>query len=65
MLLTSLHEAMQAIYEAFGFCRAGRSATRRSARSRVASSLPADTQHFLVNLDWGDNGLRAPFLDQG
>jgi hypothetical protein len=64
VLLTSLHEAMQAIYEAFGFCRAG---VRPLAIGTLKGGLdlPANTQHFLVNLDWGDNGLRSPFLDQG
>jgi len=63
VLLTSLHQAMQPIYEGFGFSRAG---TRPLAIGTLKGGLelPADTRHFLVNLDWGDNGLRAPFLDQ-
>ena len=28
------------------------------------AGLSADASDWLVNFDWGDNGLRAPFLDE-
>lgn len=33
-------------------------------RLRGAVDVPADTSGWLVSFDWGDNGLRAPFLGQ-
>ncbi len=63
VLLTSLHTLMQSVYEAFGFSRAG---ARPLAIGTLKGGLqfPPDASRFLVNLDWGDNGLRSPFLDQ-
>jgi hypothetical protein len=63
VLLTSLHQAMRPVYEAFGFALAG---TRPLAIGTLKGGLefPPDASSFLVNLDWGDNGLRSPFLDQ-
>jgi hypothetical protein len=31
---------------------------------RPSQALPDDPASWLVNFDWGDNGLRTPFLDQ-
>ena len=65
VVLTSCRPEMQRLYERFGF------ATRRRwhhpfalglQRSRI--EMPSDTSNWLINFDWGDNGLRAPFLDQ-
>ena len=62
--LTSCHPVMQAIFKRFGFraLRAERPLAFGSRRGPV--DLPAETSRWLINLDWGDNGLRAPFLDQ-
>ncbi|MGA8100776.1 MAG: hypothetical protein WB869_01405 [Candidatus Acidiferrales bacterium] len=63
--LSSSHPAMQEIYRRFGF------RPMRSERVFAMGNLfgPADiepdTSNWLVNLDWGDNRLRPPFLDQG
>jgi hypothetical protein len=63
-LLSSSHPMMQEIYQHFGF---------RSEHSRRPfalgtltgpSDIEPDTSNWLVNFDWGDNGLRLPFLDE-
>ncbi len=63
VLLCSLHPAMRCVFEAFGFTRAG---ARPLAIGTLKGGLefPPDAERFLVNLDWGDNGLRLPFLEQ-
>jgi hypothetical protein len=64
VVLTSSHPEMQRVYRRFGF-RASRTDGSLAVGSRRGPvDLPADTSHWLVNFDWGDNGLRAPFLDQ-
>jgi hypothetical protein len=63
VLVASLHDAMRPIFEAFGFKATG---TRALAVGTLKGplELPADYGRYLVNFDWGDNGLRRPFLDQ-
>lgn len=63
VLATSLHDVMRPIFESFGFKATG---TRALAVGTLkgALELPADHGRYLVNFDWGDNGLRRPFLDQ-
>ena len=64
VVLTSCHPHMQNIYEQFGF------AMQHPERSFCVGTLEGpvniaqDTSSWLVNYDWGDNGLRPPFLDQ-
>jgi len=64
VFLTSSHPVMQRVFERVGF---------RAQRGEVSFALnftnhpmemSPDTSNWLVNYDWGDNGLRAPFLDQ-
>jgi hypothetical protein len=63
VLLTTLHDAMRPSFEAFGFEATG---TRALAVGTLKGplELPSDYGRYLVNFDWGDNGLRQPFLDQ-
>jgi hypothetical protein len=62
--LTSSCEIMKPALEEFGFRR------RPNLRPLAAGSLARTpefgnyTGNWLVNFDWGDNGLRAPFLGQ-
>jgi|SRR5579871_159909 len=62
--LTSSHREMQPIFAQFGF------QPSQKDRPFVFNGLPRmaeggwDASRWLVNFDWGDNGLRAPFLDQ-
>ncbi len=63
VILTSLNTAMQRVFEGFGFRREGaRPLAVGTLKGPIA--LPADASSYLVNLDWGDNGLRRPFLDE-
>ena len=61
-LLTTLHTAMRPVFEAFGFKQTG---TRSLAFGTLKGALavPADYDHYGVDFDWGDNGLRRPFRD--
>ena len=64
VILTSCHPEMQQIYTHFGFKiqRRARPFALGALRRRI--DVPAESSHWLINYDWGDNGLRAPFLDQ-
>jgi len=63
-VLSSCHPGMQNVYKRSGF------AAQRAERSFFVGTLkgPAgiasDTSNWLINYDWGDNGLRPPFPDQ-
>jgi len=61
--LACSHPAMQQVYERSRFraAAAERPFALGSLRGKIA--VPADTSGWLVNLGWGDNDLRAPFLD--
>jgi hypothetical protein len=63
VVLASSHPEMAAIYRRFGF--RARRADRPLAIGGEAPgrTVPTDTTGWLINYDWGDNGLRAPFLD--
>jgi hypothetical protein len=64
VVLTSCHPDMQRIYTHFGFKtqRRGRPFALGALRHRI--DVPTETSNWLINYDWGDNGLRAPFIDQ-
>jgi hypothetical protein len=64
VILTCSHPEMQRTYQQFGFRAAGPDRPFVVGSRRGPVDLPADTSRWLVNYDWGDNGLRAPFLDQ-
>ncbi|MCZ6775651.1 MAG: hypothetical protein O7D34_04235 [Ignavibacteria bacterium] len=64
VMLTSSHSVMQALYRQFGF-RAGKSVQRFAVGGyKQVVTLNPDTSGWLINFDWGDNGLCSPFLDQ-
>jgi hypothetical protein len=65
VMLTCSHPEMQRVYEGFGFRARGADRPFVVGSRRGPVDLPADTSQWLVNYDWGDNGLRAPFLDEG
>ena len=64
VFLVSSYPRMQKIYERFGFEKDR--PDRPFALGPLGANLQADrdTSNWNVNLDWGDNGLRCPFLDQ-
>jgi len=59
--LVSSHPGMQKIYERFGFKRSGPDHPFALGPSGPNLQLHPDTSNWLVNLDWGDNGLLGPF----
>lgn len=64
VMLTSSHTQMQALYREFGF-RTGKSGRRFAVGGyKQVVTLSPDTSGWLINYDWGDNGLCSPFLDQ-
>jgi hypothetical protein len=62
--LVSSHPQMQKIYERFGFRRDGPDQTFALNAIERNGNVDSNTANWLVNLDWGDNGLLGPFLDQ-
>lgn len=64
VVATTSHPVLKQTLLDFGF------RTRRNGRGLAIGGLgkqppfPADTSNWLINEDWGDNGLRAPFLGQ-
>lgn len=61
----SSHPGMQEILQAAGFRhrqRWDRPLAFGTLRGKL--DVPCPTSQWLVNYDWGDNGLRTPFLDQ-
>jgi hypothetical protein len=65
VFLTSSHPQMQTIFRKFGFHRQRGYEQPFAFRTPPAGLDPArDTSNWLINFDWGDNGLRPPFPDQ-
>jgi len=64
VILTSAHGRMQEIFTGVGFRsnKADRPFVLTSTKGALDFRL--DTSDWLVNFDWTDNGLRAPFLDE-
>jgi len=62
--LTSSHPEMQRIYECFGFRPEREDRPFYMGTLQGGIHVPPDTTRWLVNFDWGDNGLRPPFLNQ-
>jgi hypothetical protein len=62
--LVSSHPRMQKIYEQFGFKRNGPDRPFALGPPGRNVQVHPDTSNWLVNLDWGDNGLLGPFLGQ-
>jgi hypothetical protein len=66
VLFVSSHPEMQRVFEAVGFYNHpqwDRQFALGKLRGGVEIGPP--TSEWLANFDWGDNGLRAPFPDQG
>lgn len=63
-MLCSSHPQMQAIYTRFGLEAAPEERPFALGSLRQKMTLSLDTSNWLVNFDWADNGLRAPFLDE-
>ena len=64
VLLASSHPAMQRIFEKVGFRPARPVRPLALGALRQAPHLASDPSSWLVNFDWGDNGLRRPFRDE-
>jgi hypothetical protein len=62
--LVSSHPRMQEIYARFGFTSDGPDWPFALGPLTRDVQLEPDTSSWLVNLDWGDNGLRDGFLDR-
>jgi hypothetical protein len=62
--LSSSHPAMQAIFTQFGFRGSKTDRPFILGTMRGGVDFSTDTSGWLVNRDWADDGLRAPFLDQ-
>lgn len=62
--LVSCHPGMQKIYERFGFRKNGTDCPFALGPLGVNLRIQPDTSNWLVNLDWGDNGLLGPLIDQ-
>jgi len=63
--LTCSHLEMCKIFRKFGFWREPGGSLPFAFRTPPPGlDLAADTSQWLVNFDWGDNGVRPPFLDQ-
>jgi hypothetical protein len=63
-ILASCHPAMQEIYSSFGFRPDPQDRPFYIGTVEGSVEIAGDTSNWLVNYDWGDNGLRPPFLDQ-
>ena len=63
-LLSSSHPMMQQIFQHFGFRLERPHRPFAVGTLNGPSDIGPDTSNWLVNFDWGDNGLRPPFLDE-
>ena len=64
VLLTCSNPAMAEIYVKFGFRPGKEDYPIAIGGLRRKVEIPTDTASWLVNFDWGDNGLLGPFRDQ-
>lgn len=62
VFLVASHRVMQAALRQFGFREIRRDCPLFVGGLGGVPPLPPDTGQWLVNFDWGDNGLRPPFL---
>ncbi|MGA7224475.1 MAG: hypothetical protein WBX16_16575, partial [Candidatus Acidiferrales bacterium] len=63
-MLTCSNPTMAEIYVKFGFRPAKKDYPIAMGGLRKKVEIPTDTSNWLVNFDWGDNGLLGPFRDQ-
>ncbi len=61
-LLLSSNPQMQEIYRRLGFRCSDNDFLFAMGSLREHVNIPADTSRWLINYDWGDNGLLGPFL---
>ena len=64
VFLSCCHAEMQAIYERFGFMRRLGGEIPFGFRNLPPGLDASKISSWLVNYDWSDNGLQAPFPDQ-
>jgi hypothetical protein len=64
VVLTSAHTQMQELFREFGFRAAAAERLFALGARRHSIDLAPDTSRWLINFDWIDNGLRAPFAGQ-
>jgi hypothetical protein len=64
VVLTCANPVMQEIYEKFGFQAEPEDRPFFIGTLNGPADIALDTSNWLINFDWGDNGLRPPFLDQ-
>jgi hypothetical protein len=64
ILLTCSNPTMAEIYVKFGFRRGKKDYPIAIGGLRRKVEISTDTTNWLVNFDWGDNGLLGPFRDQ-
>jgi hypothetical protein len=62
--LASSNPVMQRIYIRFGFKACSPDRPFAIGSLQRSPHIETDTASWMVNFDWGDNGLRLPFLDQ-
>ena len=62
--LVSCHPGMQKIYQRFGFKKSGTDCPFALGPLGVNLPIHPDTSNWLVNPDWGDNGLLGPLIGQ-
>jgi hypothetical protein len=66
VFLACCHSEMEKIFQAFGFREQRGGDIPFAFRTRPPHvDLSPGASHWLVNFDWGDNGVRPPFRDQG
>jgi hypothetical protein len=63
--LSSSHPGMQEVFLSFGFRPEGAERPLAVGAKGGVVDLERDTSKWLVSYDWGDNGLRHPFRDEG
>ena len=64
VLLATCHQTMRQIYVQFGFRAEPEDRPFYIGTVNGNVAMDGDTSKWLINYDWGDNGLRLPFLDQ-
>ncbi|MCL5743284.1 MAG: hypothetical protein M1541_05045 [Acidobacteria bacterium] len=64
VLLASSHVHMQHLFYDFGFRNTGSRPFMIGGIRKTTPDIGSETSNWLVNFDLGDNGLRAPFLDE-
>jgi hypothetical protein len=66
VFLTCCHSEMRNIFQTFGFREQRNGALPFAFRTQPPQvDLSLGTSKWLVNFDWGDNGVRQPFCDRG